>query len=62
MTEKLKGEVTVSTTLNIGNYNSKRWEYKMPFYLNDRPVADAFKEAQEGLNAKITEDGYGDRL
>jgi len=54
--EKLKGTVTVSRTINLGNYDSTRVEYRMEFYLDDRPVADAFKEAQEGIDEKIKVD------
>ncbi len=54
--EKLKGTVTVSRTINLGNYNSARVEYRMEFYLEHCSVDMAFKEAQEGLDAKIKED------
>ena len=58
MIEKLKAEVGLSETINLGDFNSKRFEFKYPFYIDDMPVDHAFKACQDGLDAKIKLEGY----
>ena len=56
MSEKLKGIVTISRTINLGNYNSTRIEYSQEFYLDYCSPEQAFREAQAILDAKIKRD------
>ena len=56
MTEKLKGRVTVSRTINLGNYNSKRIEASEEFYLKECSFERAFKEVQVAVDNKRRED------
>ena len=56
MSDKLKGIVTISRTINLGNYNSTRLEYSQEFYLDLCSPEQAFREAQAILDAKIKRD------
>ena len=55
MTEKLKGTVTYSRTINTGNYNSLRVEFRQEFYLDECPALQAFKDTQVKLDEMIKE-------
>ena len=57
MTEKLKGRVTVSRTINLGNYNSKRIEASEEFYLDEYTFDHAFTEVQTAIDDKRRVDG-----
>jgi len=57
MTEKLKGRVTVSRTINLGNYNSKRIEASEEFYLDECTFDHAFTEVQTAIDDKRRVDG-----
>ena len=56
MSEKLKGVVTISRTINLGNYNSAHVGFSQEFYLDTCSPEQAFREAQTILDAKIKRD------
>ena len=55
MSEKLKGHVTVSRTINLGNYNSTRVEAGKEYYQDDKTSFAVFMEIKEELEPMIRE-------
>ncbi len=43
MTEPLKGTVSYGITVNLGNYNSQRFDATFEFYLDEMTYPEAFE-------------------